>query len=1035
MPAERPGHDDATRPEALGDSREGYVRVLAVWEGGASSAWIRRGAAAVVGRSKRCAVVVDHPSMSREHAEITAGDPLTVRDLGSVNGVRVRGRAVPSGVAQAFDAGDVLELGSAMIVVRDPRREGVSDAPASVSAARDASPMQAVENLLALAAPSDIPILVLGETGVGKTLIAERAHRASPRASAPFVRIHCAAFPEALLEGELFGFEKGAFSGAAQAKPGLLESADGGTVFLDEIGEVPLTTQAKLLGVLDSCEVQRLGSLKPRRLDVRWIAATNRDLAAAVRAGTFRSDLLFRLDGIRLSLPPLRARPAEILELARGFARRAAEKAGRAAPTFSTDAEAALRAYAWPGNVRELKHTVERACLLAGFGRVEPAHLLHEPSGAPAPASAPLCAETATACKTSSRPSSGGASRRRSRRRAATRRRRRGSSACLDARSSRGSTRLQPAAPPQALTRVVHGSINLDRSAHNHGDKRVYSAYFRADSSRHVGCDEGESWRLECTSNVSLRCSSRCSAVPSRSAAPAATRRTRPTAATPAERRRRPRALRRQESGGAGSTTGPATSTTMSTTTSTTGETTSTSATTGSGGASASDRERTSGGAAASGGGGASASSTASCVESASSSSSTGSGGGATSGVQASLFGIGMNSSSSAWPPSSFRRDGAREDLAGSGTAARTGRRSRRCDAAQSAGHSATDPDNPCYTWTKLDTWVSRAEAAGMDVIYTIGATPDWATTQPMPAPSCANYNTYSCLAPKDVASDGTGTDKSFTDFLTALATRYRGKIAYYEGWNEPDSANFFSGTSAQFVRMMKDVYSTIRGVDPNVQILSPSFHGPTAATWFTAYLAAGGASYFDIVNFHGRGQGSTNEDPESFLTVYGQAEPVLASHNLTNLPFWDDEAGYLQGQDTDPDQQEAYVSRAYLLRAGVGIGRFCWYQWDSKGGYALQGEPAGDGFTRTAAWIVGADVAGLLIVSSGSIWSCTVTRNGVTAVAKWDASQSCSHGSCGTASANVDASFGHYEDLTGATHSITNHSVPLGAKPVLLEP
>jgi two-component system, NtrC family, response regulator AtoC len=386
-------NEDATRPEAFGDSRANHVRVLAVWEGGASSAWVPRGRSVRVGRSKRCEVIVDHPSVSREHAEVALTRPYSVRDLGSVNGVRVRGRVVEPGVAQAFDAGDVVQLGSVVIVVRDPQDE-VSAGPApSVAPSSSPDPMQTVEGLLALAAPSDIPLVVLGETGVGKTLIAERAHRASRRADKPFVRINCAALPEALLEGELFGFEKGAFSGAVQTKPGLLESADGGTVFLDEIGEMPVATQAKLLGVLDTSEVQRLGSLRPRRLDVRWIAATNRDLAAAARNGTFRPDLLFRLDGIRLVVPPLRARPTEIPGLARAFAARAAEKAGRPAPSFSREAEAWLLAYAWPGNVRELKHTIERACLLAPSGVITPAHLVRDDgSMAPPPDPASLYA-------------------------------------------------------------------------------------------------------------------------------------------------------------------------------------------------------------------------------------------------------------------------------------------------------------------------------------------------------------------------------------------------------------------------------------------------------------------------------------------------------------------------------------------------------------------------------------------------------------------------------------------------------------------
>jgi two-component system response regulator AtoC len=218
------------------------------------------------------------------------------------------------------------------------------------------------------AAASMISVLLLGETGVGKDVVAERIHRASPRAGGSFLRLNCAAFSPALLASELFGHEKGAFTGATSSRPGLLQSASGGTVFLDEVGDLPLEMQAKLLIVLERREVLPVGALRPKQLDVRFIAATNRNLPQDVEAGVFRRDLYFRLNGITIEVPPLRRRVAEIEGLATQFAREAARSIGKPAPELSRELLAWLRAYAWPGNVRELRSVMERAVLLAPDG-------------------------------------------------------------------------------------------------------------------------------------------------------------------------------------------------------------------------------------------------------------------------------------------------------------------------------------------------------------------------------------------------------------------------------------------------------------------------------------------------------------------------------------------------------------------------------------------------------------------------------------------------------------------------------------------
>lgn len=225
--------------------------------------------------------------------------------------------------------------------------------------------MAKLHEMVGRVAQSDISVLLLGETGVGKEIFAEEIHRRSARAKHPFVRLNCSAFTETLLESELFGFERGAFTGANAAKQGLLEAADGGTVFLDEVGELPLSTQAKLLRVLEERVVLRIGSLKPKSIDVRFLSATNRDLEAEVESGKFRLDLLYRLNAVSISIPPLRQRRAEIAELVALFASRTANRMRRDTPRFDESAMARLTGYSWPGNVRELRNVIERTLVLA----------------------------------------------------------------------------------------------------------------------------------------------------------------------------------------------------------------------------------------------------------------------------------------------------------------------------------------------------------------------------------------------------------------------------------------------------------------------------------------------------------------------------------------------------------------------------------------------------------------------------------------------------------------------------------------------
>ncbi|WP_349569087.1 nitric oxide reductase transcriptional regulator NorR [Azotobacter salinestris] len=221
---------------------------------------------------------------------------------------------------------------------------------------------------IAVVAGSDLSVLVSGETGVGKELVAQAIHAASPRAHKPLISLNCAALPDTLVESELFGHVRGAFSGAVTERSGKFELADGGTLFLDEVGELPLAVQAKLLRVLQSGQLQRVGSDREHRVDVRVIAATNRDLAGEVRAGRFRADLYHRLSVYPLPVPPLRERGRDVLLLAGFFLEENRARLGLRGLRLSAEAQAALLAYDWPGNVRELEHLIGRAALRAMAG-------------------------------------------------------------------------------------------------------------------------------------------------------------------------------------------------------------------------------------------------------------------------------------------------------------------------------------------------------------------------------------------------------------------------------------------------------------------------------------------------------------------------------------------------------------------------------------------------------------------------------------------------------------------------------------------
>ena len=381
--------DEETHRLAPADEGQG-VCLLVVGAGGGVVHRLPERGEVIVGRSIESTIQIDEPSISRRHACIAIdGQRVTIEDLGSANGVRVGQRAIGVGERVEIEQGQAVELGSVVVVVHQPSMLPRAHPPLRASEERaslmpDGPPLVRAESMKRLyamidrVAPSELSVLLLGETGVGKEVVAEAIHLGSARAHGPFVRVNCAAIAESLVESELFGHERGAFTGASQAKRGILEAADGGTVFLDEVGELSRAVQAKLLRVLEEREVQRVGSLEPRAIDVRFVSATNRDLRAESEAGEFRSDLYFRLNGISLHVPPLRERREEIVPLAQRFARRVSRDD---APRIAAATVTLLQRHDWPGNVRELRNAMERAAVLAGQSAIEPEHLPPEIAG------------------------------------------------------------------------------------------------------------------------------------------------------------------------------------------------------------------------------------------------------------------------------------------------------------------------------------------------------------------------------------------------------------------------------------------------------------------------------------------------------------------------------------------------------------------------------------------------------------------------------------------------------------------------------
>ncbi len=331
----------------------------------------------VLGRGDGCDRVVKDARVSRNHCCLHVGGNVCLEDLGSTTGTRLMGRPLRAGEKTLLKRGDVFEIGDTSVMCQADTSTGrvTGECSGPLRGPGGGTAMDRLREMLDRIARSRINVLIAGETGVGKGVLAADLHRRSARAGA-FVALNCAELQETLLESELFGHERGAFTGASASKAGLIETAEGGTLFLDEIGEMSLPTQAKLLRVLEERSVRRVGSLQARSVDVRVLAASNRDLAIESERGAFRRDLYFRLNGMSVLIPPLRERLDELETLARKLLVEASEAHGRARPPdLPDDALDTLRGHTWPGNIRELRNVLERAVVLCPGDVVTPEHI------------------------------------------------------------------------------------------------------------------------------------------------------------------------------------------------------------------------------------------------------------------------------------------------------------------------------------------------------------------------------------------------------------------------------------------------------------------------------------------------------------------------------------------------------------------------------------------------------------------------------------------------------------------------------------
>lgn len=335
--------------------------------------------AATIGRDPECEVVLDYAAVSRQHARLRIGTTCTLEDLGSRNGTSFRGERLDAGASCELGYGDSFSVGPVSLLLVPPSTEPSAIEITSSRLAVEDPEDEGSSSLLAAVAEARLSVIIHGETGVGKEVLAATLHRLSGR-TGPFLAVNCAALTESLLESQLFGHARGAFTGAVQAQPGLLQAAAGGTVLLDEIGEMSPALQAKLLRAIENRSVLPVGALRPVPIDVRFIAATHRDLPQQVEGGAFRRDLFYRLAGFALEILPLRERKARIPKLALQILAATNARAGAAPPMLSAAATAKLVAHDWPGNVRELRNVLERGRAIARGRTIDAADILFDTS-------------------------------------------------------------------------------------------------------------------------------------------------------------------------------------------------------------------------------------------------------------------------------------------------------------------------------------------------------------------------------------------------------------------------------------------------------------------------------------------------------------------------------------------------------------------------------------------------------------------------------------------------------------------------------
>jgi transcriptional regulator with GAF, ATPase, and Fis domain len=387
-------------PPAQGDAQETATIALSSNHAGAQvTRLLSPDRPLIVGRAPAAGLRIDDPTLSREHARfLLSGSRVLVEDLGSKNGTFFAGSRV---TRVELTIGDEIVLGSVALQVQALDMEsGSAQLPAREEGPEGAliagQAMRPVLETVASVATSRIPIILHGETGTGKEVLAQLIHDSGPRKGRRIVRVNCAAIPKDLVESTLFGHERGAFTGALQQQKGVFEEADGGTVFLDEIGELPPAAQASLLRVLEVGAFNRVGSSREIQVDVRIVAATHRDLEAMADEGTFRADLYYRLSGVVIEIPPLRDRQDELEPLAWRFLHAANKANGRRVEGLSPETFALLKAYSWPGNVRELRNVIERAVVVTQGALIGPEDLParvrtggRSPEARPGKASAP----------------------------------------------------------------------------------------------------------------------------------------------------------------------------------------------------------------------------------------------------------------------------------------------------------------------------------------------------------------------------------------------------------------------------------------------------------------------------------------------------------------------------------------------------------------------------------------------------------------------------------------------------------------------